>query len=189
MGKLIPNVFNLAVVIFVALGSTACSYGMAIIGCGRTQTLLQNQLANKISSTIGQPSFYRSLHLAQQGEPGYGRTAQYIGAYNGKRSGDHQLQKTGLRSSQPTFEARVLVSACVGSIWQTSFCWLPAQSEDINAQFGEKVAIHYYGATQGEQAEMERGAQQDEEEELRKRGSVSEKTGGVQQGDFMTAKA
>ncbi|KAK5189082.1 hypothetical protein LTR96_011242 [Exophiala xenobiotica] len=69
MGKLIPNAFNLAVVIFVALGSTACSYGMAIIG-----------------STIGQPSFYRSLHLAPQGEPGYGRTAQYIGAYNGVNS-------------------------------------------------------------------------------------------------------
>lgn len=32
MGKLIPNTFNLAVVIYVALGSTACSYGMAIIG-------------------------------------------------------------------------------------------------------------------------------------------------------------
>lgn len=32
MGKLIPNAFNLAVVIFVALGSTACSYGMAAIG-------------------------------------------------------------------------------------------------------------------------------------------------------------
>ena len=27
MGKLIPNAFNLAVVIYVALGSTACSYG------------------------------------------------------------------------------------------------------------------------------------------------------------------
>ena len=32
MGKLIPNSFNLLVVIYVALGSTACSYGMAIIG-------------------------------------------------------------------------------------------------------------------------------------------------------------
>ena len=32
MGKLIPNAFNLLVVIYVALGSTACSYGMAIIG-------------------------------------------------------------------------------------------------------------------------------------------------------------
>ncbi|KAK4942906.1 hypothetical protein LTR10_017482 [Elasticomyces elasticus] len=69
MGKLIPNAFNLAVVIYVALGSTACSYGMAIIG-----------------STIGQPSFYKSLHLAPQGEPGYSRTAQYIGAFNGVNS-------------------------------------------------------------------------------------------------------
>jgi MFS family permease len=69
MGKLIPNAFNLGVVIFVALGSTACSYGMAIIG-----------------STIGQPSFYASLGLAPQGEPGYDRTARYIGAFNGVNS-------------------------------------------------------------------------------------------------------
>ena len=67
MGKLIPNAFNLAVVIYVALGSTACSYGMAIIG-----------------STIGQPSFYASLGLAQAGEEGYSRTAEYIGAFNGE---------------------------------------------------------------------------------------------------------
>ena len=65
-GKLIPNAFNLLVVIYVALGSTACSYGMAIIG-----------------STIGQPSFYASLNLAPQGEPGYAITAQYIGGFNG----------------------------------------------------------------------------------------------------------
>ena len=69
MGKLIPNAFNLAVVIFVALGSTACSYGMAVVG-----------------TTIGQPSFFASLKLAPQGEPGYSRTAEYIGAFNGKSS-------------------------------------------------------------------------------------------------------
>lgn len=38
---------------------------------------------NAVSSTIGQPSFYSSLDLAPQGEPGYGRTAEYIGAFNG----------------------------------------------------------------------------------------------------------
>ncbi|KMU89220.1 sugar transporter [Coccidioides immitis H538.4] len=69
MGKLVPNAFNLAVVIFVALGSTACSYGMAII-----------------SSTIGQPSFYHDFNLAKQGEPGYGRTSSLIGAMNGLNS-------------------------------------------------------------------------------------------------------
>ena len=36
MGKLIPNAYNLMVVIYVALGSTACSYGMAIIGYAST---------------------------------------------------------------------------------------------------------------------------------------------------------
>lgn len=30
--------------------------------------------------------------------------------------------------------------------------------EDINAQFGEKVAIHYYGATEQEKAELEEEA-------------------------------
>ncbi|KAK5112258.1 hypothetical protein LTR62_004419 [Meristemomyces frigidus] len=66
MGKYIPNAFNLLVVIYVALGSTSCSYGLAVIG-----------------STVGQPSFYRSLGLAMQGEPGYSRTAGLIGAFNG----------------------------------------------------------------------------------------------------------
>jgi hypothetical protein len=32
MKKYVPNAFNLWVVIYVALGSTACSYGMAILG-------------------------------------------------------------------------------------------------------------------------------------------------------------
>ncbi|KAK5044549.1 hypothetical protein LTR84_010673 [Exophiala bonariae] len=66
MGKLIPNKFILGVVIFVALGSCSCAYGLAIIG-----------------STIGQPSFYKSLKLTPQGEPGYSRTAAYIGGFNG----------------------------------------------------------------------------------------------------------
>ncbi|KAK3110266.1 hypothetical protein LTR53_015619 [Teratosphaeriaceae sp. CCFEE 6253] len=66
MGRYIPNAFNLLVVVYVALGSTACSYGLAILG-----------------STVGQPSFYKSLGLAMQGEPGYARTASLIGAFNG----------------------------------------------------------------------------------------------------------
>lgn len=69
MGRFIPNSYNLLVVIYVALGSTACSYGLAILG-----------------STIGQPSFYRSLNLAAAGEPGYGHTANLIGAMNGLSS-------------------------------------------------------------------------------------------------------
>ncbi|KIV99334.1 uncharacterized protein PV09_08993 [Verruconis gallopava] len=69
MGKLIPNAFNLMVVIAVALGSTACSYGMAVI-----------------SSTIGQTQFYKDMHLAAPGEPGYAHTANLIGAMNGLNS-------------------------------------------------------------------------------------------------------
>lgn len=46
--------------------------------------------------------------------------------------------------------------------------------EDINAQFGEKVAIHYFGATAEEQAEMDKAVQQDEEEEeLRRHGGTT----------------
>lgn len=67
--RYIPNTFNLLVVIGVALGSTACSYGMSVI-----------------SSTIGQPSFYIDLGLAPQGESGYARTSQLIGAFNGVNS-------------------------------------------------------------------------------------------------------
>lgn len=74
MGRYIPNAFNLAVVIYVALGSTACSYGLAILG-----------------STIGQPSFYSSLHLSPQGTPGYSRTANLIAAFNGMSSGGAAL--------------------------------------------------------------------------------------------------
>ncbi|PYH61338.1 MFS sugar transporter [Aspergillus niger CBS 101883] len=66
MSKRIPNLFNLLLVIYVALGSTACSYGLAVIG-----------------TTVAQPSFYSSMGLAQSGEPGYSRTTRYLGAFNG----------------------------------------------------------------------------------------------------------
>lgn len=32
MAQFIPNVFNFWVVVFVAIGSIACSYGLAIMG-------------------------------------------------------------------------------------------------------------------------------------------------------------
>lgn len=41
-------------------------------------------LMSHFRSTIGQSSFYKSISLAQQGEPGYSRTADYLGAFNGK---------------------------------------------------------------------------------------------------------
>lgn len=66
MPNLIPNAFNLAVIAYVALGSMACSYGMAVV-----------------SSIIGQPSFYTSFHLITAGLPGYSRTSNLIGALNG----------------------------------------------------------------------------------------------------------
>ena len=63
----IPNLYNFWIVAYVAVGATACSYGLAIIG-----------------STVGQPSFYRSLNLvADPTAPGYDRTAGLLGAFNG----------------------------------------------------------------------------------------------------------
>lgn len=63
----IPNLFNFWVVVYVAVGATACSYGLAIIG-----------------STLGQPSFYASLGLeADPTAADYSRTAGLIGAFNG----------------------------------------------------------------------------------------------------------
>ena len=69
MGKLVPNTFNLLVVIYAAFGSTACSYGLAVIG-----------------STIGQPTFYTGLNMAPPGTPGYAESANLISAYNGVNS-------------------------------------------------------------------------------------------------------
>ncbi|KKP06196.1 hypothetical protein THAR02_01709 [Trichoderma harzianum] len=69
MSRYVPNLYNFWIVIFVALGSAACAYSIAVIG-----------------STTGQPSFYRSLGLAMQGEPGYSRTNHLIGAFNGVNS-------------------------------------------------------------------------------------------------------
>ncbi len=60
--------------------------------------------------------------------------------------------------------------------------------EDIGAQFGEKVAIHFYGATEEEKAELEKAAQQDEEDELRKLGSDNEKVSGIHQEEITTSK-
>ena len=48
-----------------------------------TLQMIHRESADLASSTIGQPSFYTSLDLAPQGEAGYGRTAEYIGAFNG----------------------------------------------------------------------------------------------------------
>lgn len=63
----IPNLFNFGVVAYVAIGATSCSYGLAVIG-----------------STLGQPSFYKSMGLeADPTVSGYSRTAALIGAFNG----------------------------------------------------------------------------------------------------------
>jgi MFS family permease len=66
MLKFIPNKFNLLVVIYVALGSTACSYSLAVTG-----------------GTLGQPTFYTSLGMDPPGSPGYTGTANLISAFNG----------------------------------------------------------------------------------------------------------
>lgn len=66
--KIIVNAYNLWVVVFVAIGTIASAYGLAIIG-----------------STVGQPNFYAYFNLPTSG-PGYAYTTNIIGALNGINS-------------------------------------------------------------------------------------------------------
>lgn len=67
--KIIVNAYNLWVVVFVAIGTIASAYGLAIIG-----------------STVGQPNFYAFFNLPTVGQPGYAHTTNMIGALNGINS-------------------------------------------------------------------------------------------------------
>lgn len=67
--KIIVNAYNLWVVVFVAIGTIASAYGLAIIG-----------------STVGQPNFYTFFNLPIAGQPGYAHTTNMIGALNGINS-------------------------------------------------------------------------------------------------------
>ena len=53
--------------------------------------------------------------------------------------------------------------------------------EDINALFGDQVAIRFYGATEEEKAELEKAAMEDEEQEHRHHSIGDGKTSEVQQ--------
>lgn len=63
------NSYNAWVVVFVAVGTIASAYGLAIIG-----------------STVGEPGFYDYFGLAVEGELGYGHTTNMVGALNGVNS-------------------------------------------------------------------------------------------------------
>lgn len=63
------NSYNAWVVVFVAIGTIASAYGLAIIG-----------------STVGEPDFYDYFGLAAKGEPGYAHTTNMVGALNGVNS-------------------------------------------------------------------------------------------------------
>ena len=63
------NSYNAWVVVFVAVGTIASAYGLAIIG-----------------STVGEPGFYRYFGLAPKGTPGYDHTTNMVGALNGVNS-------------------------------------------------------------------------------------------------------
>lgn len=83
-------------------------------------------------STIGQPSFYKSLNLAPQGEPGYNRTAQYIGAFNGVNSAGSAIgavacaylaDKLGRKKTIQIAAAVLIVGAalCAGAVDNAMF--------------------------------------------------------------------
>jgi len=61
--------------------------------------------------------------------------------------------------------------------------------EDINALFGEQVAIRFYGATEDEKAELEKAAMEDEEQERRRQSLGDGKGTEVQQHEVANAKA
>lgn len=63
------NSYNAWVVVFVAVGTIASAYGLAIIG-----------------STVGEDGFYDYFGLAAEGEPGYDHTTNMVGALNGVNS-------------------------------------------------------------------------------------------------------
>ncbi|KAF2416024.1 MFS general substrate transporter [Tothia fuscella] len=64
------NTYNFCVVAFVAIGTIATAYGLAIIG-----------------STVGQPNFYTYFNLAPTREPGDDYTSNIIAALNSVNSG------------------------------------------------------------------------------------------------------
>lgn len=61
--------------------------------------------------------------------------------------------------------------------------------EDINALFGEQVAIRFYGASEEERAELEKAALEDEEQEHHRRSLSERKASEVQEHEFANAKA
>jgi hypothetical protein len=63
LNKIVVNAYNLWVVVFVAIGTIASAYGLAIIG-----------------STVKQPSFYTYFNLPAESQPGYPHTTDMIGA-------------------------------------------------------------------------------------------------------------
>lgn len=61
--------------------------------------------------------------------------------------------------------------------------------EDINALFGEQVAIRFYGASEEEKAELEKAALEDEEQEHRRHSLSERKASEIQQHEVTNAKA
>lgn len=61
--------------------------------------------------------------------------------------------------------------------------------EDINALFGEQVAIRFYGATEEEKAELEKAALEDEEQEHQRHSLGDGKTSETRQHEVANANA
>lgn len=60
--------------------------------------------------------------------------------------------------------------------------------EDINALFGEQVAVRFMGATEEEKAALEKAAREDEEQEHRRRSLGDGKASEVQQHEIASVK-
>lgn len=109
------NSYNAWVVVFVAVGTIASAYGLAIIG-----------------STVGEPGFYDYFGLAAEGESGYDHTTNMVGALNGVNSAGNiagailQSWTAGLFGRKRTIQLGSVVliiggALCAGSVHMAMF--------------------------------------------------------------------
>ncbi len=81
------NTANLLLVIFVALGTLATAYGLAIIGSTSGQPNCKQHLMQVVEIEILIVVVYAYFNLAVPGEPDYAHTTDILGALNGANSG------------------------------------------------------------------------------------------------------
>jgi MFS family permease len=101
LNKVVVNAYKLWVVVFVAIGTIASAYGLAIIG-----------------SNVGQPSFYAYFNLSVEGQPRYAYITNMISALNSINSADYYVRKHTMQVGCVVLIVDVL---CVGAVNMAMF--------------------------------------------------------------------